>query len=119
MIWMTEKERGTLALLGVLLVAALGLKLWLARPKPITIEPGPAPEYAAWDAQLRQSRQVNLNTAGVEELARLPEIGPSSAQRIVEDRASHGAFAEPADVQRVAGIGPKTFDAIKDYVVTE
>lgn len=120
MIWLTEKERVTLAVLGLLAVASLGVKLWIERPKPITIKQGPTPDYAAWDAQLRESRLVNLNRATVEELARLPEIGPVTAQRIVDDRASHGAFAEPADIQRVAGIGPKTFEAIKDYVtVTE
>ena len=114
--WLTEKERVTLAGLGLLAIVGLGVKLWIERPKPITIEPGPHPDYAAWDAQLRASRLVNLNHATVEELARLPEIGPSMAQRIVEYRSAHGAFTIASDIQLVAGIGPKTFDAIKDYI---
>ena len=114
--WLTQKERVTLAGLGLLALTGLGVKLWIERPKPITIEPGPHPDYAAWDAQLHAARLINLNHAGIDELARLPKIGPSTAQRIVDYRTSHGAFADVTDLQQVSGIGPKTFDAIKDYV---
>ena len=114
--WLTGRERGTLAVLGALAIVGLGVKLWIERPKPITIEQGPTPDYAAWDAQLHAARLISLNHAGVDELARLPEIGPSIAQRIVDYRTAHGAFADATDLQQVAGIGPKTFEAVKDYV---
>ena len=114
--WLTGRERGTLAVLGALAIVGLSVKLWIERPKPITIEQGPHPDYAAWDAQLHAARLINLNHARVDELARLPEIGPSTAQRIVDYRTSHGAFANVTDLQQVSGIGPKTLDAIKDYV---
>ena len=114
--WLTERERVTMAVLGLLALTGLGVKLWMERPKPITIEPGPHPDYAAWDAQLHAARLINLNHASIDELARLPEIGPATAQRIVEYRTAHGAFGDAADIQSVSGIGPKTFDAIKDYI---
>jgi competence protein ComEA len=40
----------------------------------------------------RDSLQVNLNTADVEELDELPEVGPVTAERIVEYRQVNGAF---------------------------
>ena len=114
--WLTVKERVTVAVLGTLAVAGFGVKLWMERPKPITIEAGSHPDYAAWDTQLRTSRLVNLNTAGVAELARLPEVGPALAQRIVDYRTARGRFSRPEDLRVVSGIGPKTFEAIRKYI---
>ncbi|RKQ88967.1 helix-hairpin-helix domain-containing protein [Brockia lithotrophica] len=63
--------------------------------------------------------RVNLNTAGVEELMRLPGIGPTRAQDIVAYREEHGPFRSVDEVQNVAGIGPKTFAKIRPYLVVE
>ncbi len=59
---------------------------------------------------------VNLNTATAAELEALPEIGPALAQRIIDYRAAHGAFATLDDLLEVSGIGPATLDAIRDLV---
>jgi competence protein ComEA len=120
MIWFTEKERLALAVWSALALVALGILLWQRQRPPLTIEGAPAPIQAAlWDESLRTSRQVDVNTAGVAELERLPEIGPALAQRIVDDRRAHGRFRTPEELSRVPGIGPKTYDAVKDYVTTK
>lgn len=49
---------------------------------------------------------VDLDRAGVAELDALPGIGPALAQRIVDDRAAHGAFGSLEALQDVRGIGP-------------
>lgn len=49
---------------------------------------------------------VNVNTATVEELERLPGIGPVLARRIVQDRTARGPFRRVEDLERVRGIGP-------------
>ena len=59
--------------------------------------------------------RVNLNTASAAELARLPGIGPSKAQAIVEFRAKE-PFAKPDDLRKVKGIGDKLYESIKDQV---
>lgn len=73
-------------------------------PQPDGPEMTPAPAIS--DA----SDRVNLNTATIEELDRLDGIGPVLARRIVEYRQKHGFFRTPADIQKVSGIGPKTFE---------
>jgi competence protein ComEA len=59
--------------------------------------------------------RINLNTASAAELARLPGIGASKAQAIVEFRAKE-PFAKPDDLRKVKGIGDKLYESIKDQV---
>lgn len=65
------------------------------------------------------SGPVNINTAGIHDLDRLPGIGPALAKRIVEYRKTNGRFATVADIQRVKGIGKKKYEKIKSLIVAE
>lgn len=59
---------------------------------------------------------VNINTASVQELdSRLPGVGPSYAQRIVDYRSQH-PFTKKEDIKEVSGIGDKRYEAIKDLI---
>ena len=58
---------------------------------------------------------IDLNKASVEELAKLPGIGPAKAQAIVQHRAQH-PFARAEDLRQVKGIGAKLYDQVKDQV---
>jgi competence protein ComEA len=59
---------------------------------------------------------VDVNTADWPELAQLPGIGKTLAQRIVEVRHADGPFLDHDDLRRVRGIGPKTLEAIRPYL---
>lgn len=59
---------------------------------------------------------VNINTAGQQELESLPEIGPKTAQAIIAYRTAHGFFKSIEDILKVDGIGPVTFEQIKDWI---
>ncbi|MBK6794096.1 MAG: helix-hairpin-helix domain-containing protein [Anaerolineales bacterium] len=61
---------------------------------------------------------VNINTASAEELDNLPGIGPTIAQRIVEYREANGSFQTIDDLMNVSGIGPSTFENIKELIST-
>jgi len=59
---------------------------------------------------------VNINTAMATELETLPRIGPTTAQRILEYREASGIFGSIEDIKNVPGIGPATFDGLKDLI---
>jgi competence protein ComEA len=61
---------------------------------------------------------VNVNTASSEELQRLPAVGPVTAQNILAARADR-PFRSLADLDRVKGIGPKTLEKLRPFVVVE
>jgi len=65
------------------------------------------------------TEKVNINTASVEEIAKLEKIGPSYAERIVQYRKEHGPFEKPEDLMKVKGIGPKTFELNKNKITVE
>ena len=55
---------------------------------------------------------LDLNRATAAELEALPRIGPAIAERIVAFRTEHGRFGAVSDLEKVAGIGPRTIDLI-------
>ena len=59
---------------------------------------------------------VNINTASVEELDKLPGIGQTTAQRIIAYRTDNGPFVSIEDILNVSGIGTVTFNEIKDLI---
>jgi competence protein ComEA len=59
---------------------------------------------------------ININTATIYELDTLPEIGPKTAQAIIDYRTTHGLFTKIDDILEVQGIGPQTFEKIRDLI---
>jgi competence protein ComEA len=62
---------------------------------------------------------VNINTADIPTLERLPGIGPAMAARIINERAAVGRFRKPSDLFEVRGIGPKKFAKMEPFVVVQ
>ncbi len=62
------------------------------------------------------SGPIDINTATVEVLDTLPGIGPAKAADIITYRQKHGAFDRIEDIQNVSGIGPATFEDIRELI---
>jgi len=62
---------------------------------------------------------VDINRAQLTELVALPQVGPSLAVKIVEYRNAHGMFITIEKINKVDGIGPGTFNAIRHYITTK
>jgi comEA protein len=62
---------------------------------------------------------IDINRADVNELMRLNGIGPTKAQAIVKYREQHGPFRSKEEILEVKGIGPATFDKMKDKITLE
>lgn len=86
--------------LVVSLVLAFVLSFSMAASAATTGSPAKAPMKST-------AKLVNINTADTVQLATLPGIGPSLAQRIVKYRKESGAFKTPQDLGKVKGIGEK------------
>jgi len=56
--------------------------------------------------------KININSASIESLESLPDIGPVLAKRIVDGRPYEDVWA----LDRVKGIGPETIKAIEGKV---
>jgi competence protein ComEA len=73
-----------------------------------THKPGPK------EANLKE--QIDINRASAAELQKLPGIGPKMSQRIVDERQKK-AFKNVDELRRVSGIGPRTLEKLRPYVV--
>jgi len=103
-------------MVSLLVVAALvGGALYAARFS----EGAPRVVYTASLEEVEEdsqtSLQIDVNTAGVEELDELPEVGPSTAESIIEYRQNNGHFTSVDELEEVPGIGPATLEKIEPF----
>ena len=61
-------------------------------------------------------RPLDLNQASVDQIARLPGIGPALARRIFEERERRGRFDSPETLRQILGLGPKKLGALRDLI---
>jgi competence protein ComEA len=79
----------------------------------------PAPRASAGSKKFQPGDPpIDLNEAGIEELVKLPGIGPVTAQHIVAARDER-PFKSVQDLKRVKGIGAKTLEKIQPYLVVK
>ncbi len=58
---------------------------------------------------VQSEERININTASVAELMRLPGIGQKLAERIIAHRTKHGAFKRPQDIVVVRGFSANRY----------
>jgi|SRR5690625_3510139 len=61
--------------------------------------------------------KVRINSATIDELTTINGIGPAKAEAIISFREEHGPFQQMDDLLQVSGIGEKTLENIKDYII--
>ncbi len=79
-------------------------------------KPVPTPSLGKGTKIGAADAKIDVNSAVEAELMRLPGIGPALAARIVQYRAN-APFASIDDLRKVKGIGAKTLDAIRPFLV--
>ena len=73
---------------------------------------------AGCDEAPRASARLNLDTATMAQLEALPAIGPVHARSIIASRNARGGhFHSIDDLLAIDGIGAKTVDAIRPFVM--
>jgi len=124
MLRFTPTERRTLTLaVGLLALATAGRLLLAPRPADFAWSPTTTSRPAETARAARQAvddtlarkeeaarplapgERIDVNRADAVQLQRLPGVGPARAAAIIRERAAGGAFASPADIERVPGVG--------------
>jgi competence ComEA-like helix-hairpin-helix protein len=62
---------------------------------------------------------ININAATVSELAKLPNIGPRTAEAIVQFRTVHGPFRRPEQLLQIRGVSEERFAELRPLIKTE
>jgi competence protein ComEA len=65
------------------------------------------------------AQPVNINTASVAELQKLPGIGPATARAIVSYRQRHGPFRRVEELLIVRGISRSRLNALRRYITVQ
>jgi DNA uptake protein ComE-like DNA-binding protein len=113
----TASQRRAIVALLVVGVGYAGWTWWANR----TVVPDPQPESGIRASELAD--QIDLETADWQTLAILPGIGESKARAILRKRderrarsPGERAFARPADLMMVDGIGAATVEKLRPYL---
>lgn len=67
----------------------------------------------------RENGLIDINTADRQELMRIPGIGESKADRIIEYRQIHGRFGSIEELMNVSGIGSGMYEKMKDCITVK
>ena len=79
-------------------------------------EASPAPAEEPVLEEVLVEKSVDINQASLEELDRLPGIGPALGQRIIDYREQNSGFYDIEEIMEVSGIGEKTFQKLEPYI---
>jgi competence protein ComEA len=124
---MRNSERRSVLLLIALAVLGHGIRLAVTDPGD---PPGAVSFYPARDSTslgahrdrvarlsrpLAQGERVDVDRASMQELMRLPRVGPSLAKAIVADRERRGPFGRLEGLDRVVGVGPALLQAVEPF----
>ena len=93
------------------IIGDISASLQSPAPEPVSVA---SPNTSAPSSAI--SAIVNINTGTLAELDTLPGIGPAYAQAIINYRSTNGPFIRIEDIQKVKGIGPKTFEKLKSRI---
>ncbi|MFT3686354.1 MAG: ComEA family DNA-binding protein [Phycisphaerales bacterium] len=119
---------GAVAVLGVVAIIAVVWVILSNRTRPAIVD-APKPQTTSVGADASTPAQpapspssgslLDLNAATAAQLEHLPGIGPAIAQRIIDDRTKHGRYTSVDDLDRVQGIGKKTIDKLRPFVMVK
>lgn len=71
------------------------------------------------ELELLQYNPIDINTAGFDELTKIPYLTVNDCLKIVEYRKRHGFYATPHDLLNVPGFDPVVFDKIRPFVTVK
>jgi competence protein ComEA len=65
---------------------------------------------------VESGKKININTASLEQLKTISGIGPTTAQKIIDYRKTHGPFSKPEDLLKIPRFGKARLEQVKDNI---
>lgn len=110
-VWITNRQlQSLLVLTSCCLMLMAGYWFYLGGHRGELIEINRADPLTA-------KYEVDINRADWPEMVQLPGLGETLARRIISDRKEHGPFRDIDDLDRVDGIGLRTLERIRPYLI--
>jgi competence protein ComEA len=109
--WLRPREQASVAVLAASALALLAAAWWRHGGRNgdmVDIDRAP-PLFAKF--------QVDVNRADWPELIQLPGVGQVLAERWIAERERGGEFRTVEDLSRVRGLGPRTLERIRPYLL--
>ena len=85
-------------------------------PDTLELKKAPREERSSSGSSPSFSPLLDINSAGLEDLEKLPGIGPVLARRILETRGELGGFKNFGEILKVPGIGTKRLESITPLI---
>ena len=63
-----------------------------------------------------KGKRIDINKASRHTLAKLPGIGPKTAERIIDYRNRNNGFTSKEQLLNIKGIGPKKYETIRKRI---
>ena len=76
-------------------------------------------EYSSANVAAPSPNAININTATVDELERLPHIGRKTAEAIVEFRSVNGPFRRVEHLMQIRGVSEERFENLRPLIKIE
>ncbi len=76
-------------------------------------------EYSSANAVTSSPNAINVNTATVDELEKLPHIGRKTAEAIVEFRTVNGPFRRVEHLMQIRGVSEERFANLRPLIKIE
>ena len=115
---MSDKAKHVAGIILAMAGIVLGLIHVLASVRDFGIDyrTGGSISWQLGSIPVKRDGTVRVNTAGEEELERLPGIGKAYALQLIEERSKNGLFYYPEDLTAVHGIGNGTIKKLYQYI---
>ncbi|MDP2938584.1 MAG: helix-hairpin-helix domain-containing protein [Candidatus Omnitrophota bacterium] len=111
MLNLTKQERLVLIFVGLIALLGVGINFYQKKAPSLDIQ--------KIIEQQNFSRKVNLNRAGLQDLAKIPAIGPVLAEAIVDFKFHKGPFKSPEELKLIKGISQTKFNQIRPFLTLD
>ena len=107
------KLRAALVVLMLALILSASACARVTQLSPRTVQ------YQIVEPKPAEGPVININTASLQELEKLPGVGKGIAERIVAHREQYGPFRRPEHLMMVRGISDRKFRALRPMIVVD